>query len=131
MSEKVNKYIDYWISVAKHDLDVAIVLFESKKYDSCLFFGHLSIEKILKGLWVKNNNMDFPPKTHNLLKLANETKIDFSKEDKKFFEILNEFNIEARYPDYKLTFYKICTEEFTKEKFDKIKELFKCILEKL
>ncbi|MFA5480737.1 MAG: HEPN domain-containing protein [Candidatus Muiribacteriota bacterium] len=131
MTEKFNQHIDYWISVAKHDLDVANTLYENKKYDSCLFFSHLCIEKILKGLWVKKNNLDFPPKTHNLLRLAKETKEEFSVGNLKFLEILNDFNLEARYPDYKLTFYKLCTEEFTKEKYNKTKELFQCILEKI
>ena len=47
-----------------------------------------------------------PPKIHNLVKLADLSKIDFSEEDKLFLMEVNEFNLEARYPDYKQLFYK-------------------------
>jgi len=37
---------------------------------------------------------------------------------------INDFNMEARYPDEKLSFYKTCSEEFTKENLDIIKEMY-------
>jgi HEPN domain-containing protein len=45
----VQKTIEYWISSAKYDLEVAESLFENKKYHYALFFGHLAIGKILIG----------------------------------------------------------------------------------
>ncbi len=35
---------------------------------------------------------------------------------------ISRFNIKARYDDYKQSFYKLCTDEFTKEWIEKIKE---------
>lgn len=46
--------IDYWLNSAAHDLDVAETLFQNKKYDWCLFIGHLVIEKILKAFYVRD-----------------------------------------------------------------------------
>ena len=38
---------------------------------------------------------------------------------------VNDFNIEARYPDYKFSFYKKCGLRFTETKFEEIKGLYK------
>ena len=62
-------HIDYWITGALDDEDTMQVLFASKKYVHVLFFGHLMIEKFCKAIWVKNNETNVPPKTHNLMKL--------------------------------------------------------------
>ena len=121
------QHIEYWLSLAVHDIDVAETLFQNKKYDWCLFIGHLVIEKVLKAFYVKNKD-EFPPKTHNLVRLAEDTSLFLSEEQKQFLMELNRFNIEARYPDYKQSFYKLCTEEFTEEYFTKIKELYKWLL---
>ncbi len=40
--------ISYWVDSANHDLDVAATLFQNKKYDWCLYIGHLVLEKKLK-----------------------------------------------------------------------------------
>ncbi len=34
------------------------------------------------------------------------------------------FNIEARYPDVKFDFYKLCTKEFTLENLEKIRRMY-------
>ncbi len=39
------RQINYWTESAKHDLDVAETLFDSGKYDRCLFIAHLVLEK--------------------------------------------------------------------------------------
>jgi HEPN domain-containing protein len=48
-------------------------------------------------------------------------------EKKLFFDEVNDFNIEIRYPEYKQEFYKTCTKEFAEEYFTKIKEYFEWI----
>ncbi|MEW6654049.1 MAG: HEPN domain-containing protein, partial [Bacteroidota bacterium] len=55
-------------------------IFESgKNFHFCLFLCHLSVEKLLNAFVVKTTN-DFPPKTHNFLRLAelSELKCDDS-----------------------------------------------------
>jgi hypothetical protein len=37
---------------------------------------------------------------------------------------INDFNIQTRYPDYKLEFYKQCDTEFTAEYLSKIKGIY-------
>lgn len=65
-----------------------------------------------------------PPKTHNLVKLAQLTELDFDDETLSLLDEINEFNIEARYPDTKFSLYKKCDKDFSKYYYLKIKELF-------
>ena len=44
--------IKYWISASEEDFDLSRTLFQNKKFVYSLFFVHLSIEKLLKGLIV-------------------------------------------------------------------------------
>lgn len=64
--------IKYWIKTSEDDLSSMESIFNAGNYDWALFIGHLSLEKIMKALWVKNNTSDVPPKTHNLKKIADE-----------------------------------------------------------
>jgi HEPN domain-containing protein len=101
----------YWIKSAKNDWRVAGHLFEKKDYPYALFFGHLTIEKLLKALFVNKFN-EPPPYTHRLTYLAEKTELDISPEKLELLEIITDFNLEARYPDEKFSFYKKCTKEF-------------------
>ena len=122
--------INYWLNAAAHDLDVAETLFEKNKYDWCLFIAHLVLEKTLKAFYVRDNRK-MPPPIHKLDILALKTNLNLSTEKLEFLKKVNEFNIEARYPDKKFSFYKLCTKEFTEKYFTEIKEIYKWLLEKM
>ena len=124
---KIDEHISYWISSADHDLDTAESLFAAEKFDWCLFLGHLVLEKALKALYVRDNENKLPPKTHNLVKLAEKTTMSLTMEQKIFLDEVNDFNIETRYPDYKNEFYDRCTKKYAEEYFEKIKEQYKWI----
>jgi len=83
---KIEEHIKYWLDSANNDLDAANSLFSSEKYDWCLFVGHLVLEKTLKAFYVLNNENSIPPKTHNLLKLADSANIELSKEQIIFLD---------------------------------------------
>jgi HEPN domain-containing protein len=118
------EHIIYWINSADHDLESAESLYTAGRYDWCLFISHIVIEKILKAAYVLSHDNDTPPKIHNLLRLSELTGLKFSDEQIELLDRLNDFNIEARYPDYKFSFYRTCTYEFTTEYFKKAKDLF-------
>ena len=122
------EYIEYWIKTSINDLSSMESNFKSANYDWSLFIGHLALEKIFKALWIKNNNETNPPRTHNLKKLADEAQFYLSLEDSELLLEINDFNLETRYPDYKLDFHAKCTKEFTGKYLSKIKELHECIL---
>ncbi len=127
----IKEHIDYWLKSAEYDFNTAQTLFKNKQYAWCLFIGHLVLEKTLKAIWVRDNNNKVPPKVHNLVVLAGETKLNVSDEIKLQLLNINDFNIETRYPDYRLEFYKRCDRKFTEEKFKIIKEIFKWLKEQI
>ncbi len=119
--------IQYWVNIAEQDIPVAQSLFDNGHYVYCLYIGHLILEKILKAHYVKDNKKT-PPKTHNLVYLAERTNVNITEEEKAYLFDVNTFNIETRYPDYKNEFYKKCTRGFTENNFSKIKDYYKWLL---
>jgi HEPN domain-containing protein len=122
-----SEHIKYWIESADHDLDTSNTLFEAGKYDWSLFVGHLVLEKLLKAVYVQNNDNKIPPKVHNLVRLAEISNIEIDENKKIILDKISDFNIEVRYPEYKNEFYKLCTKEFAEENINKIKELYQWI----
>ena len=67
--------------------------------------------------------------THILIRLAEKADIQLTEEQEDTLDIITTFNINARYPDYKQSFYKKCTKKFTYENIEKIKEMRLWLLE--
>lgn len=108
----IQKLIDYWATSSDYDWKTSQSLFKSKKYPYALFMAHLSVEKLLKGLLVKQTR-DQAPFTHNLAYLAGKLPLNFTKEQIQLLEEMSDFNLEARYPDEQKEFYKRATKAFT------------------
>ncbi len=119
----INKQIDYWKKSAERNWESAQGLLKLKHYDSCLFFCHLALEKLLKGLAVKQTKEPIPY-THDLENLALIAKLPITEEQTRNLKIITGFNIGSRYDDVKFTFYKRCTESYTEEYFNVSKELY-------
>jgi AbiV family abortive infection protein len=98
--------IQYWVKAAEQDLDTAKVLYKHKRYNWCLFLGHLALEKIIKAHFVNDNPDEPVPLIHNLTKLAEKTKLQLSDDQKVVLTEINQFNIKVRYPDYKFEFIR-------------------------
>jgi HEPN domain-containing protein len=130
MKAEMSKAIEYWTFVAEHDHKTMLALYKTKQYSNCLFFGHIVLEKILKGLYVKHIG-EQAPFTHDLVRLAEDAKLEFSQSEKLFLNEVNQFNIRARYPEKKLVFYKKCTPAYTKNKLEKIETLYKKLCQEL
>lgn len=79
------------------------------------------IEKLSKALFVKNKE-DYPPLIHDLRRILEKAGVDIDEDRKVILDTVTRFNIKARYDDYKQNFYKLCTDSFTKEWVDKIKD---------
>ncbi|MGM0505129.1 MAG: HEPN domain-containing protein [Bacteroidota bacterium] len=117
-----DKLIEYWITGSDDDYETMIAMFDSKRFSWALFIGHLMIEKLLKAYYVKVKS-DYPPFIHNLLRLAEKAEMSLTDDIKKQLVTITAFNINGRYDDYKMSFKKKCTPEFTEEWIDKLKEL--------
>jgi HEPN domain-containing protein len=115
--------VNYWINSADNDFKTMENLYHSKDYHWSLFIGHLVIEKLLKAIYIRNIGSINPPRSHDLLLLADKSgiKVDEIKKDK--LDLITTFNISARYPDYKESFYKKCTASYTADQIENIKEL--------
>ncbi|MBI5472200.1 MAG: HEPN domain-containing protein [Ignavibacteriae bacterium] len=124
-------HIRYWLNEAADDWESAQVNFQNARFNWSLFIGHLTLEKVLKALWIKNNSENYPPRLHNLLRLAEGGKYEPTEREKLFLDAVNKFNIEARYPDYKEEFRKRCTKDFAQSYLRQIEEFYQCILKKI
>jgi HEPN domain-containing protein len=118
---KRNEIIDYWVKSSDQNFSTMNNLFASKDYSWALFMGHLVVEKLLKAYYVKHADT-IVPHVHNLLLIAEKSNLNLNDEQKDFLQTVTRFNIKARYDDFKFQFYKQCTENFTSEWIEKIKE---------
>jgi len=124
--------MNYWIKSADNDYNVMLDLKEKKRNTYCLFFGQLLIEKLLKAYYAKiNKNAPYAPKTHELSYLANKMNMQLTEEQEDLLETISDFNMEARYGDYKYTFDLKCTDEYTDIWIKNIEELRKWLKELL
>lgn len=112
----------HWFSEAEEALVVAGHLIEKGDYSYALFFGHLAVEKELKGLHAVRQNQHAPP-IHNLLRLAKAAGLAPDETHTEVLIRITAFNIESRYPDFKRDFRRRCTPEYTAEQMTVIKEV--------
>ncbi len=93
----MEKDVKYWANLSEYDIKTADAMFKSRRYLYVLFTCQQAIEKTLKAL-VTNNTKQFPPKTHDLLRLVELSKIDIDEARKEFLSKLSFYYIETRYP---------------------------------
>ena len=116
--------IDYWLTSSKQDLQTAEVLFKNKRYHHALFFCHLSVEKMLKAL-VVHTTKAAPPLIHDLVRLAQRAGLFLTQQHQNDLAEITTFNIETRYDDYKLSFYKQATVSFSLKYLRKTKRILR------
>ena len=122
--------MEYWFKSADEDYDTMLYMKDGKKNTWCLFMGHLVIEKLLKGLYAKNNpNAPIAPKIHNLILLSQKANLEVPTEIREKIQTINTFNISARYDDYKRTFDEKCTDTYTSEQVENVEEVRKWLKE--
>jgi len=117
------EHIDYWIQQSNDDWEAVSALFKNKKNSQALFFAHLVIEKLCKAIWIRDNESNFPPRTHNLNYLLSQTTIEMSDSHGELLLTLNRFQLEGRYPEYISKIHKICTDSFTAELINNVNEM--------
>ena len=125
------EHINWWIEEADRNWETATFNREGKQNVFSLFAYHLCVEKLLKAVWIKDNVDNFPPRTHDLTKIYNETDLDLESKWYDLLVIVSEWNIEGRYPDYKLKIYKRATDEYVLEYSKQIEAFINLIKTKL
>jgi len=89
--------IKNWQNESKADLESASEYINKDRLLHGLFLCHLAIEKSLKALIVSITN-NAAPKIHDILELAQFAKIEFTKEELAFINILIKYKLHGRYP---------------------------------
>lgn len=89
---------DEWYFQSDYDLETAEDMLKSDRNVYCIFMCHLSLEKALKGLYVKTTG-NFPIKSHSLIYFIEKLGLDLSEKDYKFLFTLNKVSIPTRYPE--------------------------------
>ena len=116
--------VRYWFESSDNDYETMQVLYKNKKNTWCLFIGHLVIEKLLKGIYARNNTENpIAPKIHNLILLSQKAKLIVPANIREKIQIINTFNISARYDDYKRSFDNKCTDNYTEMQVRNIEEV--------
>jgi len=126
-----NDHINYWKSTAEEDWDRVDWLLDKKDYVFALFCLHLSLEKLAKAVWVKENQVNFPPRIHDLKYILTDTSLILDQDLAKFVDDLQKYQIEGRYPDYKQYIKKYTDKAFVDDMIVKAKSLRKCLLDKI
>ncbi|MDR0812354.1 MAG: HEPN domain-containing protein [Paludibacter sp.] len=116
------KLINYWNESSDEDYKTMTDLFRTNNWHWALFMGHLVIEKLLKAVYVKQKE-EFPPLIHDLRRIGEKAGMVFDTDQTIEIETISQFNIRARYDDYKNQFYKLCTKEYTEIWIDKIQKI--------
>ncbi|OGC57146.1 hypothetical protein A3H26_02335 [candidate division WWE3 bacterium RIFCSPLOWO2_12_FULL_36_10] len=120
-----NDVVSHWVQGSEADKAAAEGLYKLGHYNWSLFIWHLVIEKVLKAKIVSiNKEISI---THDLTRLAKEAELDINQERMDEFKEITGFNLEARYDDYKLSFYKKADKTYTDEWISKCENLFKWI----
>ena len=118
----VENIVNYWIEMSENDYGSMIDFYNIKRYNWSLFIGHLVIEKLIKAVYVKTHHKH-PPFIHDLLKLITRCNVQITNEQMDILDTITTFNINVRYDDYKLAFYKQCTPEYTEKWINNIKTI--------
>lgn len=94
----MDKNIANWIRSSNYDLKTSEHMFKTGRYIYVLFMCHLSVEKLLKGMY-EATFKKVPPKTHNLIYLTNTVGIELPEDHLETLESLNDLSIVTRYPE--------------------------------
>jgi HEPN domain-containing protein len=131
MTMSKTDHIAYWKAEAEKNWQTAIILMREKQHVMALFMFNLVIEKLLKAHWVNDNADNYPPRIHDLQSIHNQTELDLSATHYDYLAIIDRWNIDTRYPDYKSKIYTMATELYLIEQKNKLEELKSCLLTKL
>lgn len=100
--EPHEKY-EYWLDIAKYDLETAEAMFISKRWLYVVFMCQQAIEKLVKGLYTYYRD-DNIPRVHNINSIIDKFRDGLSKpisgRHRKLFDKLTAFYLSNRYPDY-------------------------------
>ncbi len=102
---EIKTLVTYWAQSAQEDWAAYEALRRARRYAQSLFFLHLTLEKLLKAIIVKQSNVH-APMTHSLPYLLGKTSLECPEQYLVHLGDISRFNMASRYPDEKLAFYQ-------------------------
>ncbi len=87
-----------WIKLSDYDIETARAMRKAGRYLYVLFCCQQAVEKRLKAA-VINITEEFPPKTHDLIRLIELARIGLTDKQQLFLRKLTTYYIETRYPE--------------------------------
>lgn len=100
---EVHEKFEYWLDIAKYDLETADAMLTSKRWLYVVFMCQQAIEKLVKGFYTVYID-DNIPRIHNINSIIErfEDKLPkpMGEEYRQLFDKLSAFYLNNRYPDY-------------------------------
>jgi len=90
--------VERWAEQARYDLETADAMQRSGRYLYVLFCCQQAVEKAIKALITKQTQK-FPPRIHNLVRLAEVATLELSDERAQLLRELSNYYIQTRYPE--------------------------------
>ncbi len=97
MTSPTGKDVRSWVDASRYDLDTARAMLGARRYLYVLFMCQQSLEKLLKAC-VMARTVEFPPRIHNLVRLADLAEFNLAEAEKALLERLSLYYIQSRYP---------------------------------
>lgn len=74
----MEKETKQWLKIALEDKNLAVEMWNSKRYVYAVMFWQQAVEKIIKAYIIEQKNI-FPIKTHDIDQLLKQAKIDYKQ----------------------------------------------------
>lgn len=87
-----------WLAQVDYDIATAEHMLHAGRYVYVIFMSHMALEKALKALGTEETQK-LPPRTHNLIDLAQRAHVVLSQEQQDFLGNLNNTSVAVRYPE--------------------------------
>ena len=116
------KATENWLAQVDYDLVTAENMLRTGRFLYVVFMCHLALEKGLKAL-VTEETQKTPPKSHNLIRLAQRANLSLPDDRRDFIGKMNDASIVTRYPEDLPEIVSLYPETVAREYFEKTKEI--------
>jgi HEPN domain-containing protein len=122
MDKRMLKATANWLAQVDYDIATAEQMLHAGRYIYVIFMGHMALEKTLKAL-VTEETQKLPPRTHNLIDLAQRAHVVLSQEQQDFLGKINNTSVAMRYPDDLAALVSQYPEAIARDYLERTKEL--------
>ena len=111
-----------WLAQVDYDIATAEQMMQVGRYIYVIFMSHMALEKALKAL-VTEETQKLPPRSHNLIDLAQRAHVVLSQEQQDFLGKINNTSVSVRYPDDLSAMLSQYPEAIAQDYLERTKEL--------